>query len=195
MEKREAPWGLRPGEERGARVDAWRAERGMSRNAAVLLMIDMVLDLPENSKGERLVVRDLPGGGIEFLVHDEGLKAGIRAYGAKRGLSDEAAGLAVIEAALAAAEGPKNPKGAPTIAEVVEATAPAARAAERKMAKPGALEKALTAEAAVKAKSLPIKRASEMPDAPAREVDVSKLDVQVGPVRRAFGDLLKKGKK
>lgn len=81
MEKREAPWGLRPGEERGARVDAWRAERGMSRNAAVLLMIDMVLDLPENSKGERLVVRDLPGGGIEFLVHDEGLKAGIRASG------------------------------------------------------------------------------------------------------------------
>lgn len=62
--------------------------------------------------------------------------------------------------------------------------------------KPAAAEAPVAkAEAAVKAKNLPIKRASEMPDAPAREVDVSKLDVQVGPVRRAFGDLLKKGKK
>lgn len=53
MEKREAPWGLRPGEERAAAIDAWRGERGMSRNAAVLLMIDMALEqgsMPAKSK-------------------------------------------------------------------------------------------------------------------------------------------------
>ena len=55
MEKREAPWGLRPGEERGALIDAWRVERGISRHAALLLLLDLGLErgggAEKNSKG------------------------------------------------------------------------------------------------------------------------------------------------
>jgi hypothetical protein len=87
----------------------------------------------------------------------------------------------------------RTPRNA-AIQDLIEAGLEADRWAGAR--KPAAAEAPVAkAEAAVKAKNLPIKRASEMPDAPAREVDMSKLDVQVGPVRRAFGDLLKKGKK
>lgn len=91
----------------------------------------------------------------------------IEAYTKKVGLSRNAAIHDLIEAGLEADRWAGSKKPAPTIADVVEAAAPAARAAERKMAKPGALEKAL---GKVVEKGLPIVRGSDpklvTPDVP-----------------------------
>lgn len=92
----------------------------------------------------------------------------------KTGLAASAAGNVLLEVGLDAEEGVGRKK--------VEVPARGVDVAER----------------ALKAKGLGVTRAAEMPDAPEREVDVSKLDVPFGRPAPAYGALAKglfRGKK